>query len=261
MTTMNKRLLVAGFLALAAPAALAAQSDFHWSGKLKAGQRLEIKGVNGSIHATASSSGTADVTARKHARRSDPESVEIKVVTTAEAVTICAVYPTPDDADRENTCESGEHWHSNTRDNDVVVDFTVQVPAGTDFDGHTVNGDIDALSLGGNTQLNTVNGSIDVSTAGHAEAETVNGSIRATMGKADFDDIEFRTVNGGITLTLPADLNTEVRAETVNGDLDSDWPVTITGRWGPRRMHGTIGKGGRTLTLGTVNGDIKLRKS
>jgi len=261
---MTERFLVAGLLALAAPAALAAQSaetPFHWSGKLNPGQRLEIKGVNGAIHATASSGATADVTARKHARRSDPESVQIKVVTTPEAVTICAVYPTPEDADEENTCESGRHWHSNTRDNDVVVDFTVQVPAGADFDGRTVNGDIDAMSLGGNTDVSTVNGSIDLSTAGHAEAETVNGSIRATMGKADFDDVEFRTVNGGITLTLPADLNTEVRAETVNGDLDSDWPVTISGRWGPRRMHGTIGKGGRTLTLGTVNGDIKLRKS
>jgi len=258
---MNERILVAGLLALAAPAALAAQSDFHWSGKLKAGQRLEIKGVNGSIHATASGSGTADVTARKHARRSDPESVKIQVVTTPEAVTICAVYPTPEDADRENSCESGDGWHSNTRDNDVVVDFTVQVPPGADFDGRTVNGDVDAMGLGGNTEVHTVNGSIDVSTAGHAEAETVNGSIRAAMGKADFSDAEFHTVNGGITLTLPADLNTEVRAETVNGDLDSDWPVTITGRWGPRKMHGTIGKGGRTLRLDTVNGDITLRKS
>ena len=259
---MTKRLVVADLLALAAPAGLAAQgSDFHWSGKLAAGQRLEIKGVNGSIHATGTSSGTADVTARKHARRADPEDVKIVVVNTPEAVTICAVYPTPDDADRENSCEQGKHWHSNTRDNDVVVDFTIQVPAGAEFDGQTVNGDVDANSLGGNTNVHTVNGSIDVSTTGHAEAGTVNGSIRASMGKADFDDADFRTVNGGITLTLPADLNTEVRAETVNGDLDSDWPVTITGRWGPRRMHGTIGKGGRTLTLGTVNGDIRLRKS
>lgn len=261
-TTTSRSVLVAGLLALAAPAGLLAQSsDFHWSGKLAAGQRLEIKGVNGSIHATGTASGTADITARKHARRSDPADVKIVVVNTPEAVTICAVYPTPDDADRENDCEQGRHWHSNTRDNDVVVDFTVQVPAGAEFDGRTVNGDVEATSLGGNTFVHTVNGSIDVSTSGYAEAGTVNGSIRAAMGKADFDDLEFRTVNGGITLTLPADLNTEVRAETVNGDLDSDWPVTITGRWGPRRMHGTIGKGGRTLTLGTVNGDIRLRKS
>jgi len=264
---MSNRFLMAGLLALAAPAGLLAQTasstNFHWSGKLAAGQRLEIKGVNGAIHATGTTSGTADVSARKHSEngRSDPDDVKIVVVNTPEAVTICAVYPTPDDADRDNSCEQGHRWHSNTRDNDVVVDFTIQVPAGAEFDGQTVNGDVEATSLAGNTDVHTVNGSIDVSTTGHAEANTVNGSIRASMGKADFEEAEFRTVNGGITLTLPADLNTEVRAETVNGDLDSDWPVTIVGKWGPRRMRGTIGKGGRTLTLGTVNGDIRLRKS
>ncbi|HYK10887.1 MAG TPA: DUF4097 family beta strand repeat-containing protein [Gemmatimonadales bacterium] len=261
---MSNRFLVAGLLALATPAALSAQSkDFHWSGTLAAGQRLEIKGVNGSIHATGTAGGTADVSARKHSEdgRSDPDEVKIVVVNTPEAVTICAVYPTPDDADRDNDCEQGRHWHSNTRDNDVQVDFTIQVPAGIEFDGQTVNGDVEAMSLTGNTDVHTVNGSIEVSTTGHADANTVNGSIRATMGKNDFEEAEFRTVNGGITLTMPSDLNAEVRAETVNGDLDSDWPVTIVGKWGPRRMHGTIGKGGRTLTLGTVNGDIKLRKS
>ena len=264
---MSNRFVVAGLLALAIPAALAAQTapskDFHWSGKLAAGQRLEIKGVNGAIHATGTTSGTADVSARKHSEngRSDPDEVKIVVVNTPEAVTICAVYPTPDDADRDNDCEQGRHWHSNTRDNDVVVDFTIQVPTGAEFEGQTVNGDVEATSLTGNTDVHTVNGSIDVSTSGRAQANTVNGSIRASMGKTDFEDASFRTVNGGITLTMPADLNTEVRAETVNGDLDSDWPVTIVGKWGPRRMHGTIGKGGRSLTLATVNGDIKLKKS
>src|SRR5207249_1011036 len=67
-----------------------AQGEFHWSGRLASGKRLEIKGVNGDIHAVGVTSGEATVTARKHARRSDPESVEIKVVATDDAVTICA---------------------------------------------------------------------------------------------------------------------------------------------------------------------------
>ena len=55
-----------------------AQGEFHWSGRLASGKRLEIKGVNGDIHAVGVTSGDVDVTARKHARRSDPESVEIR---------------------------------------------------------------------------------------------------------------------------------------------------------------------------------------
>jgi len=260
MTTINSR-LIAVIAALALPASLAAQGDFHWTGKLAAGQRLEIKGVNGSIHATGVAGTTADVTARKTARHSDPAGVEIRVVPFDGGVTICAVYPTPRRADRENSCEPGHGWHSNTNDNDVVVDFTITVPAGVVFAGQTVNGDVTARSLTGDAETRTVNGSVEVATTGRAEASTVNGSIEATMGKADWDDVEFTTVNGGITLTLPTGLSTDVEAQTVNGDLESDFPLTIIGKFGRHRMNGTIGQGGRRMKLVTVNGDIRLIKA
>lgn len=68
-------------------------------------------------------------------------------------------------------------------------------------------------------------------------------------------------MNGRITLMLPSSLNTEVRASTVNGEMESDFPMTVSGRFGPRRWRGTIGTGGRTLNLSTVNGEIRLKKS
>jgi DUF4097 and DUF4098 domain-containing protein YvlB len=101
-----------------------------------------------------------------------------------------------------------------------------------------------------------------VQATGHVEARTVNGSIRASMGRADWSsETEFTTVNGGITLTLPANLSAEVSAETVNGDLETDFPLTVTGKFGPRHMRGTIGNGGRYLKLSTVNGSIHLIKA
>ncbi|MGH7701085.1 MAG: DUF4097 family beta strand repeat-containing protein [Gemmatimonadales bacterium] len=240
----------------------AAGQDFQWKGRIAAGQWLEIKGVNGAVRAQGAGGGEAEVVAAKTARRSDPESVEIRVVEHADGVTICAVYPTPDDARRENTCEPGEGWHSNNRNNDVTVNFTVRVPAGVKFRGQTVNGELEATGLGADAIVSTVNGSIRVSTRGNAEAHTVNGSIHATMGRADWtDEVDFRTVNGGITLTFPAELHTEIQARAVNGDIESDWPVTVRGRFGPKSVRGTIGNGGRTLHLETVNGSITLRKA
>ena len=142
------------------------------------------------------------------------------------------------------------------------MDFTIKLPAGIEFSGQTVNGDVDAEDLGADALVSTVNGSVDVSAAGHVEASTVNGSIRAAMGRADWSsEAEFSTVNGGITLTLPGDLSAEVSAETVNGDLETDFPLTVTGKFGPRHMRGTIGNGGRRLKLSTVNGSIHLRKA
>ena len=171
-----------------------AQGEFHWSGRLASGKRLEIKGVNGDIHAVGVTSGEATVTARKHARRSDPESVEIKVVATDDAVTICAVYPTPRRARRDNECTAGDHWSSSTEDNDVSVDFEVRVPAGVKFYGHTVNGQVEAEHLGADVWAYTVNGSVRLSTTGYAEATTVNGSIVASLGRANWSDgVEFTT--------------------------------------------------------------------
>ncbi|PYP12215.1 MAG: hypothetical protein DMD59_00720 [Gemmatimonadetes bacterium] len=255
-----RSLLIAGLLTVAGVVSAQAQ-DFNWHGRLAAGKRLEVKGVNGDVRAVLARGAEAVVNARKHARRSDPDEVKIEVVESDEGITICAVYPTPPRARRENTCQPGDHWSSSTENNDVTVDFEVQVPAGIEFNGQTVNGEMSAEGLRGDVRASTVNGSVRVSTTGLAEASTVNGSVYAEMGRADWtNDLEFSTVNGGITLILPGKLDTEIRANTVNGDIETDWPLTVTGRFSNRRIRGTIGAGGRGLSLSTVNGEIRLKK-
>src|SRR5205807_2194562 len=144
-----------------------------------------------------------------------------------------------------------------------------KVAPGKSIEIKGVNGDVRAVAseggaanLASDVEASTVNGSIRISTSGYAEAQTVNGEIVVSLGRATWTDaLEFRTVNGGITLDLPAGLSTEVRATTVNGDIQTDFPLMVTGRLGPRRLHGTIGSGGRRLALETVNGSIRLRKS
>jgi len=250
-------------VAQAAPraAAAAAQSDFHWHEPLAAGKRIEVKGVNGSIDAAPASGGEVEVTARKSARRSNPEDVRIEVVRHSEGVTICAVYPNVDGR-RANTCEPGENGHMNVRNNDTEVDFTVRVPAGVLFTGRTVNGRVEAKNLTADVDAKTVNGDVEVSTAGVARAQTVNGSITAFMGRADWTDgIEFKTVNGSIELSLPAALSADVEVKTLNGEISSDFPLTVRGTFSRRHMSGTIGGGGRSLQLETVNGSVQIRRA
>src|SRR5256885_11477572 len=257
--TMRTLLTVAALCCVAF--ATAAAQDFNWHGRLAAGKRLERKGVNGDVRAALARGAEGVVNARKHARRSDPDEVEIKVVESDAGITICAVYPTPRRAREENTCEPGDRWHSSTDNNDVTVDFEVQVPAGVEFNGQTVNGEMSAEGLKGDVRAGTGNGSVRVTTTGLAEASTVNGSVYAQMGRADWNnDLEFSTVNGGITLILPGKLDTDGRAATVDRDIETDWPLMITGRFSNRRIRGTIGAGGRALSLSTVNGEIRLKK-
>lgn len=252
--------LILAVSALAFVTAPAAAQDFRWSGALASGKTLEVRGVNGGIHAAPASGGEALVTAVKRARKSDPKDVEIKVVEHAGGVTICAVYPSRRSG-RPNTCEPGGEGRNETRDNDVEVEFEVRVPAGVTFAGATVNGDVRAADLRGDAEVATVNGDVDVSAAGTARGTTVNGSITARLGRGDWTgNLKFTTVNGGITVTLPGGTGTELEASTVNGSIDSDFPITVQGRMSPRSMRGRIGGGGRMLNLSTVNGSIRIRQ-
>jgi hypothetical protein len=254
-------ILVAALAVEPAPAAQqSAGGDFSWRGVVAAGSELEIKGVNGDVRAEPSAGGEAEVVAGMRGRRSDPRQVRVEVVQHARGITFCAVYPSRD-LNRPNECAPGGQGRMNVQDNDVSVTFTVRVPPGVSFVGRTVNGDVSAQSLNGPVSLNTVNGSATFSTSSHGQASTVNGSVEGALGASDWTgELEFKTVNGGVTLDLPADLSAEVRAATVNGDITTDFPLTVSGRFSPRRMQGTIGAGGRTLRLETVNGSIKLRR-
>lgn len=258
--------LLAGFAAvvvLSGTAEAQTSETFEWSGLLPAGGTLEVRGVNGDIEAAPSASPRAEVRAVKTGKKSDPRAVQIEVVQDAIGVLVCAVYPSRG-ADRPNRC-ARNGYVANVRDNDVDVDFIVKVPAGAGLVARTVNGKVSATALSGDIEASTVNGGIDLSTAGVASANTVNGSIDARIGRSQWTGTrEYRTVNGAIKIELPADARAAVKGRTVNGDLDSDFPLTIqTGRlWGPRSFEGTIGGGGGgRLEIETVNGAIRLRRA
>ncbi len=250
-------------LSAALPALAAAQNpDFRWTGTVAAGKRIEIHGVNGSISAEPASGNTVEVTATKRAKDDDPAEVKIEVVEGTDGVVVCAVYPTPRRSRHENSCGWGDDYQMNVNDNDVVVNFTVKVPRGVRLDANSVNGDLQASGLTADAQMHTVNGSIDVTTSGVVEAETVNGRINATIGRSDWTgNLEFKTVNGGITITAPAALSADLDASSVNGGIDSDFPITVNGRMDRRSIRGKIGEGGRGLELETVNGGIKIKKA
>jgi hypothetical protein len=258
-----RRTIPAALILLLCGAGLAAAQQpnpFVWNGIVTAGQTLEIKGVNGSVRAEPATGAQAEVTAVKRGRRSDPASVSVQVVgNPGGGVTICAVYPSVSGG-QQNDCQSGDAGRMTVHDNDVIVDFTVKVPAGVRFVGRTVNGGLTARSLQGDVDGHTVNGRVEISTTGIASAKTVNGAIDVSLGTAVWTEpLEFSTVNGSITVKVPPGIDAQVKAEMMNGSFSSDLPLAVqSSHNGGRRISGIIGNGGRELSFHTLNGSIHL---
>ncbi|HYL38245.1 MAG TPA: DUF4097 family beta strand repeat-containing protein [Bryobacteraceae bacterium] len=243
-------------LLLTAPAALFSATSagpFHWSGHVLAGQQIEVRGINGSIHAQPASGESVDVIAYKNGIAYDPGDVQVKVVERDGGIVICAVYP---DASGESECLNG----AGNLNNDVSVDFTVSVPRGVRFVARTVNGRVEAQSLQADTEVHTVNGDVVLSTEGAAQGETVNGSIVASLGRIG-SPLKFSTVNGGITVEVPSSAGARIHARTINGRIRTDFPLMVRGRFPSKRADGAIGCGGPELRIATVNGNISLRRN
>jgi hypothetical protein len=234
--------------------------EWRWEGAVAAGKTVEVKGVSGSIRAEPSSGGNVEVVVVRKGR-SDPTKVTIEVVEHEGGVTLCAMYPVKP-GDEPNVCKPGEGGHLGSGRYNAEASFAVMVPAGVNFAGRTTNGSVKALDLGGNVAARTVNGSVTFETEGYGQASTVNGSINAQMGRADWAGaLDFESVNGSITVRMPDQASTRVKASAVNGRITVDFPLSAEGENTKRHVAGVIGGGGREMNLSAVNGSVKILKT
>ena len=239
-------------------------TPFTWSGTVREGRWVYVRNLNGAVRVEQGTGDKAEVRAEKRWRRGDPEDVKITVRQVGAGggdVIVCALWNDRSTCDEDGYHSHSDGWWRNNDHNDVQVEFVVRLPAGVKIDASTVNGRVEIDGATSNVVAHTVNGSIDArSTGGSVTAHTTNGDVMVSSARLDGDHTEFSTVNGTVTVSLPASVNADVEMHTVNGHLSSDFPLTVEGSFSPRRLHATLGKGGPTLRLSTVNGSIRLRK-
>jgi hypothetical protein len=282
---MNRSTLFAvAALALMAPAAAAQQqfgregNTWRWDGRVESGRWINVFNVNGSVKFLPSDDNMVHVVAEKTNNGRGEDDVHYEVVQQNGNATICAIW------NNNARCEDGGYEsirrNNNGRENYTTVLFTVRVPkglrvsansvngsvsvrdVGVEVKARTVNGGVEVRNASGRVKANTVNGKVDVNTAaGPVSATTVNGDVDARMSSLQgADDMEFKTINGSVTIIVPARFDADLRFDTVHGSINSDFPITLTGRFGPRHARGRIGSGGREVTASAVNGSIELRK-
>jgi Putative adhesin len=240
-----------------------APADFHWQGNLKAGQALEVVNTNGEIGANRASGDAARVDGILKGGDDDHE-LFIEVVEYTDGVTICAVYAkdkAPGRCHRGGVSSESNNWNWG-RSHHAKINFDVQVPRGVRLNAMTTNGSVHCVNLDSVVEAATTNGNVEVSTSQWASAKTTNGGVRVSMGNAKWSgELELMTTNGSVDVTLPASAEFKVDASTTNGGIQTDFPITIQGKFGPKSLSGTVGGGGRELKVATTNGGIGLKKS
>jgi len=281
---MNRTRFFAALAVLLAAPALGAQQQYgrdsdtwRWDGRVDAGRWMNVFNVNGTVDFAPSTDNMVHLVAEKRSNGRVMHDIHYEVVQSGGNVTICAIWNNSSRCEDGGTSSIRRNGHN---ENHSSVKITVQVPRAVRVGAHSVNGGVSVRDVGAEVRANsvnggvrvhnaggpvhagTVNGGVDVNTAaGPVTAETVNGNVDARMASLQGDDdMSFKTVNGSISIYVPAGFDANFRFDTVSGGIDSDFPMTLSGRWGPRHASGTIGKGGRDLRASNVNGSIELRK-
>jgi len=146
----------------------------------------------------------------------------------------------------------------------------------------TSDGTIRASEISGELLAETSDGSIQIEdVTGRVEARTGDGSIRLTgtpsvlrvrsgdgsialrirNGAAMLEDWMVATSDGSVSIELPDGFDAEIEAEPGSGDRVRN-DLTLTGQTGgtrdARTLKGTLGDGGKRLTLRTGDGTIRL---
>jgi DUF4097 and DUF4098 domain-containing protein YvlB len=142
----------------------------------------------------------------------------------------------------------------------LKIDYELVVPAAMALELNTVNGRIATKGISGGTEMTTVNGTIDVETAGNNEvyAKAVNGRIRAKFIDS-FSGARLKTVNGGVEAILPQSASFTCNLSQVNGDFEASFPLSIHSHPGSRRVSGEVNGGKFQLQISTVNGDVEVQ--
>ena len=147
----------------------------------------------------------------------------------------------------------------------------------------SVNGSVDVACSCTRAHVESVNGSVTVKGArGEVEASTVNGTLRVVGGS--FERARLETVNGRITfegelqrratldvesvggsveLLLPAATNADFDINTFSGTIRNAWGVESrkASRWtDEKELAFTAGRGGATVTIQTLSGDVIITK-
>jgi hypothetical protein len=266
---------------LASPATV--KEDFSYSYPLKAGGRLSVESLNGSIRITGWERQEVEIRGTRQASSKELlEAMRIDIVPTAEAVRIRVVRPSGRRgsmgasftirAPRQIVVERAETSNGGVEVEDIEGEIRLASSNGGiravrirgDVEASTSNGPVELAECSGAAVLRTSNGRIQaVGVRAPFEATTSNARIEARLAEAaGSGPVKLRTSNGSVRLTLDQAPRTDVVVTTSNGSILVRAPATLAARVKASTSNGSVstsfevegGERGRTRLEGMIGG-------
>lgn len=259
MRLLETLALTSLFLAAGAVQAGTLEQPFEKTYDLRPGMLISLDNTNGSIEIRTAADNRAHIHAVKRVEGWGSTSLskamaqlKIDVAQDAGGLRIATKYP-------HQNGDGFFAWLAGEKVN-YSVSYTLEVPKESNLTIETVNGHIEVTDVSGALKLDTTNGRIEVARCrGAINAETTNGHIKAellnvTGGKP----MHFETTNGGITVKVPRNLAASIDAANTNGSINTELPITSTGKLSRHFIRGNMNGGGPELRLRTTNGSISI---
>ena len=188
-------------------------------------------------------------------------------------------------------------WSWGVTNRSVHIELTV--PRTSNLDLHSGDGHIRASGVTGDLQMETRDGSIEVSDLrgsvrlhsgdGHIEGSAMDGSLDASTNdghirvRGRFDALRLEsgdgsvtaevlpdskltnnwsihTGDGSVTVRLADGLSADIDAHTGDGSISSQLPLMVSGIIGRTDLHGKLGGGGPSFQIRTGDGSIRLER-
>jgi DUF4097 and DUF4098 domain-containing protein YvlB len=252
--------------------------------QLAPGTRVEVSSIRGPVEIVNSDTATAQVQIVRTARtRADLEYHKIEVVHSGNSLVVRGV-------------QEPEGRRDNIRVNHHVIlklprriDLSVNSVSGWikvgDVDGETsvnsISGNANIGNVGGKLQVSSVSGNLEVGNVGeearvnsisgkvrlgtvngYINVSSVSGSLNAVLVSLSPQGIRINSVSGSVEIAFNSDVNADFRSESVSGEVYLDVPNVIRDtEEKSSNVRARIGAGGTPITISSVSGNIRLRRS
>jgi DUF4097 and DUF4098 domain-containing protein YvlB len=254
------------FIVLLAFTAAASADDWNRAYKVQGRSQLVVDADDANVTVNSGADGSVHMSVHTQGWRIAPDEIEVNARQEGNRVELTL---------RKHRSGLLVHFHTS-------LEIRVTLPAGSDLDIHTRDGNLEVSGIkgtqklrtgDGNAELRGVEGSVELDTGdgnldvdGRFEAlslHTGDGNIDAVVrsGSAMKSGWTLRTGDGNIQLRLPENFAADVDAHTGDGHVRSDIPITAnvtTGR--ENDLRGKINGGGQTLSIRTGDGRIEIRR-